>query len=250
MIKKRFFKKTIWQILLYFFAVIGLLFTILIVMLIYDGSNYELSNRVTYGRRYGWQNPSLYNPTDGTYYIRNIDRYYLPADKDSVLVYFKGAKRGLFNFYTGEIIADPIYDAAWIYKRGVAAVCQGDSVFFVNNRGKQVGDIKFLRENGRIYVFHHPFMVIRYNGKTGLVNPKGEWLIPPDFKYIEQDGEYWSALTDDRLVIFNDEFEEIYRLDNLTQNVDSIIDPSSDNFVTNNIFYQISKVYRKYYEEY
>lgn len=187
-------------------------------------NKWELNNRIVYGRKHIWQNKSLYNSDTGEIYIKDVDEIYPSLDGDSILVYFKGAKRGLFNYYTGEIVSEPIYDAAWRFKNGLGAVCIGDSVFFVDSKGKKVGDISFPRYSNWDPTFSHSFMIANYKGKQGVLNKKIEWVIEPLYEDIEYKNGYWRAISTDKLSVFDTDFNEVFKIDNLQEHIDSITD--------------------------
>ena len=113
--------------------------------------------------------------------IKDIDWIAVPEDGDSLIIVAKGGKRGFVNRYTAETVIPFKYDAAWSFTDGVAGVCEGDSVWFIDHSGKPIHNRKFARKRGYDrYVYHGDYAAIPVNGKYGLLDKKGEWTILPE----------------------------------------------------------------------
>ena len=80
--------------------------------------------------------------------IKDIDWIAVPEDGDSLIIVAKDGKRGFVNRYTAETVIPFKYDAAWSFTDGVAGVCEGDSVYFINHSGKPIHGKKFARQRG------------------------------------------------------------------------------------------------------
>ena len=115
---------------------------------------------------------------------------------DDTLTVFcdKNDKRGYLNAYTGEVVIEPQYDAAWVFSEGLAAVMKDDMIAFIDRKGEIIIPFNF-RHNERKYdydhidyVFHDGYCdMIGDNGCQGLINKSGEWCIEPIYGYIVKD---------------------------------------------------------------
>ena len=151
--------------------------------------------------------------------LKGIDWIAVPEDGDSLIVVAKNGKRGFVNRYSMETTIPFIYDAAWVFTEGVAAVSQGDSVFFINHNGKPINDKKFYRHRDyRNYVFHGNFSAIPDKNKFGLINKEGQWILLPEYEDIHigsrnmwyvKSGDKWGVVGTDGNFIFNPIYENV-----------------------------------------
>lgn len=117
--------------------------------------------------------------------IKCIDWIAVPEDGDSLIIVAKDGKRGFVNRYTAETVIPFKYDAAWSFTDGVAGVCEGDSVYFIDHSGKPIHNKKFARQRGYDrYVYHGKYAAIPVNGKYGLLDKDGKWAFPPEHEDI------------------------------------------------------------------
>lgn len=132
--------------------------------------------------------------------LKGIDWIAVPEDGDSLIIVAKDGKRGFVNRFTAEVVIPFKYDAAWSFNEGVAAVCEGDSVYFINHSGKPINNKKFVRTRGYDnYAYHGNYAAIPENGKYGLIDRTGEWAILPKYKDIRTGAKnMWYAMNDDR----------------------------------------------------
>lgn len=151
--------------------------------------------------------------------LTGVDWIARPIDGDSLVVISKDGKRGFFNRYSGEMQIPVKYDAAWCFNDGVAGVCEGDSVYFIDHSGKPIYNRKFKREKGHNYTYHGNYFVnqvgekfgpvdrhgndatpaiyedlfamannmwvMKYNGKMGAINDKGIIIVPNEYAGVE-----------------------------------------------------------------
>mgnify|MGYP002471606661 CR=1 FL=1 len=171
----------------------------------------------------------FYNDGPGKSYIadrdtkkkihKGLDWIARPEDGDSLVVFAKDGKRGFLSCRTANIVIPAKYDAAWCFNDGVAGVCEGDSVFFIDHSGKPIYSRKFKREKGHNYTYHGNFFVnqdgdkfglvdrqgndatlpiyenlfavannmwvMKYKGKMGAINDKGSIIIPNEYAWVE-----------------------------------------------------------------
>lgn len=128
----------------------------------------------------------IYNSRTKKKVLKGIDWIARPLDDDSLIVVAKDGKRGYLNRFTGKMAIPLKYDAAWIFSDGIAAVCEGDSVYFIDHSGKSINSKKFAREDGyNNYAYHGKYAAMPENGKYGLIDRKGNWVHGPEYTYIE-----------------------------------------------------------------
>ena len=120
-------------------------------------------------------------------------------DYDDTLTVFcdKNNKRGYLNAYTGEVVIEPQYDAAWVFSDGLAAVKKDNMIGFINKDGELVIPFNFKhnkREYDYDYIdygFHNGYCyMIGDNGYQGIINKSGEWCIEPNYYHISRDWRY------------------------------------------------------------
>lgn len=127
----------------------------------------------------------IYNTGTKKRVLDDIDWIVKPLDGDSLIIVAKKGKRGFVNRFTGEIALPFKYDAAWSFTDGVAGVCEGDSVYFIDHTGKPINGKKYFRIRGYDnYAYHGNYVAIPEKGKYGLVDRDGNWVYEPEFSDI------------------------------------------------------------------
>lgn len=161
----------------------------------------------------------IYNKETGKKIQTGLDWIARPEDGDSLVVFAKDGKRGFLSRRSGNITIPAKFDAAWCFNDGVAGVCEGDSVYFIDHSGKSINARKFKRANGHNYTYHGNYFVnqvgdklglvdrmgqdatpaiyediiamannmwaMKYNGKMGAINDKGVIIVPNEYKGVE-----------------------------------------------------------------
>lgn len=150
-------------------------------------------------------------------------------DYDDTLTVFcdKNNKRGYLNAYTGEVVIEPQYDAAWVFSDGLAAVKKDGMIGFINKEGELVIPFKFKHNKREYdydyidYAFHDGYCyMIGDSGYQGIINKSGEWCIEPNYYHISNDWRYNGFITysevelqgyidKDMNVVFPDEYYNI-----------------------------------------
>lgn len=152
--------------------------------------------------------------------IDKIDWVAVPMDGDSLIVVAKDGKRQYVNRFTGEVAIPQTFDAAWSFSDGVAAVCTGDSVHFIDHSGRPINDRKYLRKKGyRNYAYHNGLMALPDENGYGLVDKQGEWVVLPVYSeisygaqgvwYADKDGKS-GVLGPDGNVVLPVEYEQVW----------------------------------------
>lgn len=119
--------------------------------------------------------------------VKDIDWIALCEDTDSLFVFARNGKRGYINRYTGQVAIPEQYLSAWNFSSGIAAVADGDSVMFINSKGKRVHNKKFYRHpDNRGYMYHGNFCAMTASdGRMGLIDREGKWGLAPKYELVE-----------------------------------------------------------------
>lgn len=110
-------------------------------------------------------------------------------EADSVVVYrTQEGKRGYVNICSGEIVTPDIYDHAWNFSEGLAAVHLNGCISFITADGKQAFDKSFpvTYDSDWSYMFHNGLCAIQTpENRWGLINAQGEWVVEPTYNSID-----------------------------------------------------------------
>ena len=134
--------------------------------------------------------------------IKNIDWICISDDSDSLAVYVTNNKRGFFNIYTGKVAIPAVYDHAWLFSEGVAAVMKNGSLMFIDRNGEKAFSQEFIVHHDLYDIqFEHGFCMLHdpRNLNNGLINHQGEWVIEPDYDTIKYDDGYWIVTNNDNV---------------------------------------------------
>ncbi|MCQ2284602.1 MAG: WG repeat-containing protein [Bacteroidales bacterium] len=137
---------------------------------------------------------SIINPTTKRTIVKDIDWCHYTDGKDTIILFAKKGKRGFCNIITNEVIVEPTtYTRAWVFSEGLAAVEKDGRIGFVDSNGKLVIGLKFSYRGNPLtkFVFHDGHCVVAdANNKIGVIDPKGNWIIKPEYDDIELAKEY------------------------------------------------------------
>ena len=112
---------------------------------------------------------------------------------DSLAVFCSDGKRGYYNMYTGEITIPAKYRRAWIFSEGLAAVQRNGNIGFIDHQGNVVIDFLFPYHGNPLteFVFDDGHCVVaNADGKCGVIDKTGKWLIKPDYDTVNAFSEY------------------------------------------------------------
>lgn len=194
------YKTPFWRVIWVVITVCIVAFTCMIGYAFYDEVIRRSYNRLSWEERYdsnlspnfkyrnnGYNEGKsyIYDSRTKAKIIKDIDWIAVPEDGDSLIIVAKDGKRGFVNRYTAETVIPFKYDAAWSFTDGVAGVCEGDSVYFIDHSGKPIHNRRFARERGyNRYIYHGNYAAIPVNGKYGLLDRNGKWAFQPEHEDI------------------------------------------------------------------
>lgn len=163
---------------------------------------------------------AFYNKGKGKGYIidkktgkkihKGIDWIARPADGDSLIVFARNGKRGFLSSKTGNIVIPAKYDAAWCFNDGVAGVCEGDSVFFIDHYDTPINKRRYKRESGKVYSYHGKYASIGTPGMLTLVDRNGDIILSDSFDdLIPVANEMWISSLHGKKGVINAEGDPI-----------------------------------------
>lgn len=128
-------------------------------------------------------------------------------EPDSLWIIYKEDKVAFFNTQTGEMMSPFIYDKAWCYSEGLAAVVDSNSkLLFINPQGTIAFNHIFLynQQDDYEYQFHNGMcQVLDSTGSVGIINTKGEWVFEPCFDSADYTNGYWWLTRNDSLMVID-----------------------------------------------
>jgi hypothetical protein len=137
---------------------------------------------------------SIKNAATGVVTIKDIQIDWTQRSRnDSLAVFCSENKRGYYNMYTGEIAVPAQYRRAWIFSEGLAAVQKNGNIGFIDHSGKVVIDFLFPFHGNPLteFVFDDGHCVVaNAEGKCGVIDKTGKWLIQPDYDTVNAFREY------------------------------------------------------------
>lgn len=142
-------------------------------------------------------------------------------EPDSMAVYSRyekgrGSRKGYLDIYSGRVRIPDKFKHAWNFKNGSYAVAcmDNDSLYVIDRRGHVVSGRGFrLSPEWKFgFMFNDDLCIMQENdGKFGIINPKGEWVLKPEYDWIVRNplnGHY--KVTKDRLFgVKNKDMQEI-----------------------------------------
>lgn len=142
--------------------------------------------------------------------LTGIEWVVAPENDDSLAVFSRAGKRGYLNRFTGREAIRAKYDGAWLFSDGIAAVADGDSIRFINEKGQPAFNKAFARDYRLNHVFHGDYCLMgNGDGAVGLIDRQGNWVVEPEYDIIipaphnywkmrksDGDAALWYAFTD------------------------------------------------------
>ena len=94
---------------------------------------------------------------------------------DPIVIYRMGRKRGFYDVPKRAYLTDAVYDHAWIFSDGLAAVAKDRRIGFIDETGKLAIPFRFYYVPDRDYVFMNGYVCV-YNsqGSVGVIDKQGE----------------------------------------------------------------------------
>jgi len=149
--------------------------------------------------------------------LKNIDWIAKPLGYDTLICYSDGKKRGYFNMFTGKAAIKPMYNHAWIFSEGLAAVEDGGLIKFIDQTGKVIIDMQLPYINGADgYVFHDGYCIVHNDSRElfGMIDHKGNWALQPKYFSIECCDSMWIVNDGKQEAVLDRNMKEVLPLAN------------------------------------
>lgn len=191
------------------------------------GENF-LSNRIVLQRLFS-EKIRIYDKQKKKVLYDDFDWVVTSEDNDSLAVFARKGMRGYLHRRTGEIVIPEIYSHAWIFSEGLAAVEQNGNINFIDPSGKVVIDKDFpmYYDNKTDYVFTDGHCLMRNpaNGKKGLIDKNGQWVLPAEYDELFFTRGFWQAEKDGRTGLYTADLKMLLPVEYQSiQVIDSIIE--------------------------
>ena len=154
--------------------------------------------------------------SNGRRVLKNVSWIALPAGEDSLVFYSDGKHRGYFNKNTGEVVIPPSYSHAWVFSEGLAAVEVDGVIKFIDQTGKVVAEPSpsIVSSPRRDYVYHDGYCITndRADDHYGLLDRKGNHVLPFIYNDIQHCDSLWLAKGEDDCLLLSAQLDTILRL--------------------------------------
>ena len=159
----------------------------------------------------------IYNKRTGEKLIKHIAWIAKPTDKDSLICFSDGKKRGYFSKNTGKVVIEPKYSHAWIFSEGLASVEEDGYIKFIDGTGKIVIDKKMAYiPDMQGYVFHGGYCVVDTDDgeQCGLMDKKGNIVLPLEYGsiYPTNDFKLWRLQKGKKMAVLDSELKPVLPL--------------------------------------
>lgn len=148
----------------------------------------ELSDRIFYiHERDGAVPAHVFDHKTNTVLEDSIEFARFSYTDERMLLFRRHGKYGYLSCRTGKAVIPEQFDEAFPFSEGRAAVVRGETLYFIDYKGRPVNDKRF----------HYDPLVDEYiycgdlcvasngNGKFGLIDKNGNWVASPKFDVIE-----------------------------------------------------------------
>ena len=159
----------------------------------------------------------IYNKRTGEKLIKHIAWIAKPTDKDSLICFSDGKKRGYFSKNTGKVVIEPKYSHAWIFSDGLASVEEDGYIKFIDGTGKVVIDKKmaYIPEMEG-YVFHGGYCVVDTDDgeQCGLMDKEGNIVLPMEYSSIHPTNDFklWRLRKGEEMAVLDSELKPVLPL--------------------------------------
>ena len=159
----------------------------------------------------------IYNIRTGEKYLKHVAWIAKAADKDSLICFSDGKKRGYFSKNTGKVVIEPKYSHAWIFSEGLASVEEDGYIKFIDGTGKVVIDKKMAYiPDMQGYVFHGGYCVVDTDDgeQCGLMDMKGNIVLPLEYGsiYPTNDFKLWRLQKGKEMAVLDSDLKPILPL--------------------------------------
>ena len=165
----------------------------------------QLSDDLNYYMNYSDEKGYLSN-AKGKKVLEHVAWISKPLEGDSLVCYNDGVRRGYFHMRDGRVVIAPQYRHAWIFSEGMAAVEQDGRVKFIDTEGRRIIDGNFSYQRSHDgYVFHRGHCAVNDSAgeHMGLIDRRGQWVLPPVYDEIVPRDTFWIVTQGDRQAVLS-----------------------------------------------
>ncbi len=177
----------------------------------------HISNHIVFQRMYYSDKTRVYDENLKKVLLEDVDWVVTSDDYDSLAVFSKNQKRGYLNRFTGEVAIPETYTRAWIFSEGLAAVEDNGKLIFIDHKGNVVIDNNLeVHYDDPKYTFEKGYCIIKspVTGKMGLIDKRGEWVLPPEYDNIFNDDGFWQVKKDGCVGLYSAELRSLFPVNN------------------------------------
>lgn len=132
----------------------------------------------------------IYNPQTGEILLDSIEWLYTKS-YDTIGIVAKQNRRAYINLNTAQLLTPLEFDKAWIFGSNRGVMIKNDSVYIFRRDGSQVNATPFPYNQEHELVYYHDRLVLKVaDDKVGLLDTAAQWLLPPEFTYINNDFQH------------------------------------------------------------
>ena len=174
----------------------------------------QLSDNVAFYENY-YDNHGYLANAKGKKVLKDVAWIAKPLEGDSLVCFSDGERRGYFHMRDGRLVVEPVYNHAWVFSDGLAAVEERNRVKFIDTTGRVVLDLGFAyRATDDGYVFHRGHCAV--NDSTGqhmgLIDCKGNWTLPPIYSNIAPIDTFWIVSLDNQQALLTFGMDTVFPL--------------------------------------
>lgn len=185
----------------------------------YDPDCYESTriSRDIYFHKHYRGDGYVYNARTGDKVLKHVEWIAGPADRDTLVCFSNGNKRGYFSKNTGKVVIEPQYDHAWIFSDGLACVEENGRIKFIDGTGKVVIDkdmtyLPWVED----YVFHGGYCVVYADDEEhcGLMDKTGNVVLPMEYDdiYLAYDHKHWCVKKGKEMALLDKDLKTVMPL--------------------------------------
>lgn len=126
----------------------------------------------------------LINSKNNTIIVDNLWWSVETPPEDSITVYCANGKRGYVDIKNGILVTEPLFDKAWRFSEGYAAVEINGKIMFVNDQGSFAFSTMYVRASDDVLFRRGYCIVADESGHMGGIDKQGQWVVQPQYHSI------------------------------------------------------------------